>query len=58
MTKRDRPVVTLTLSPEAIELADALAERWGMTRSALVERLVRAETSRLEPVPVRKEKRR
>ena len=38
---RKRPLVTLSLSPEAIAILDAIAERTGTTRSAVVERLAR-----------------
>ena len=34
-------MVTITLSPEALARLDRLAERRGMTRSAMVEYLVR-----------------
>jgi hypothetical protein len=39
--KRTRPMVTLTLSPEALARLDALAGKRGMTRSGMVEHLVR-----------------
>ena len=39
--RRTRPMFTMTLSPEALARLDRLAERRGMTRSALVEYLVR-----------------
>ena len=39
--RRTRPMVTITLSPEALARLDRLAERRGMTRSAMVEYLVR-----------------
>lgn len=38
---RLRPPVRLTLSPEERARLDAFAERWGLTRSAAVARLVR-----------------
>ena len=39
--KRKRPMVTLTLSPEALARLDALATERGQTRSGAVEQLVR-----------------
>lgn len=41
---RLRPAKLLTLSPEAWSALDALAARWGMTRSRMVEHLVREAT--------------
>lgn len=38
---RKRPIVQITLSPEARERLDELARRTGRTRSAMVEDLVR-----------------
>ena len=38
---RKRPPVHLSLSPEALAVLDDLATRNGVTRSAMVERLVR-----------------
>jgi hypothetical protein len=38
---RDRPVIHCTLSPEAIAVIDELAKRWGLTRSAQLERIIR-----------------
>jgi hypothetical protein len=40
VTTRKRPVVQLTLSPEAIARLDEMATRCGETRSGMVERLV------------------
>ncbi len=40
-TKRKRPVVQLTLSPEARKRLDKMAASCGETRSGMVERLVR-----------------
>jgi hypothetical protein len=45
---RERPIITMTLSPEAIGLADELALRRGMSRSQLVEFLVREEALRFQ----------
>jgi predicted transcriptional regulator len=39
--RRKRPMVTLTLSPEALARLDALAAERGQTRSGAVEQLVR-----------------
>jgi len=39
--RRKRPMVTLTLSPEALARLDALAEARGQSRSGAVEQLVR-----------------
>jgi Ribbon-helix-helix protein, copG family len=39
--KRTRPMVTLTLSPEALARLDAIAGERGQTRSGAVEQLVR-----------------
>jgi hypothetical protein len=39
--KRTRPMVTLTLSPEALARLDAIASERGQTRSGAVEQLVR-----------------
>ncbi len=41
VTTRKRPVVQLTLSPNAIARLDEMATRCGETRSGMVERLVR-----------------
>jgi hypothetical protein len=41
MTTRRRPVVQLTMSPDAIARLDEMAERNGETRSGMAERLVR-----------------
>jgi metal-responsive CopG/Arc/MetJ family transcriptional regulator len=40
--KRTRPMVTLTLSPEALARLDAIAAERGQSRSGAVEALVRA----------------
>lgn len=39
--KRARPVVQITLSPDARKRLDEMAARCGETRSGMVERLVR-----------------
>ena len=39
--KRSRPMVTITLSPEALARLDAIAEERGQSRSGAVEQLVR-----------------
>ena len=39
--QRRRPMVTITLSPEALARLDALAEARGQSRSGAVEQLVR-----------------
>jgi metal-responsive CopG/Arc/MetJ family transcriptional regulator len=39
--KRQRPIINVTLSPEAITRLDEIATRRGESRSAAVERLVR-----------------
>ena len=39
--RRRRPMITLTLSPEALARLDALAAERGQTRSGAVEQLVR-----------------
>lgn len=39
--RRRRPMVTLTLSPEALARLDAIASERGQTRSGAVEQLVR-----------------
>jgi predicted transcriptional regulator len=39
--RRKRPMVTLTLSPEALARLDALAAERGQSRSGAVEQLVR-----------------
>ncbi len=39
--RRSRPMVTLTLSPEALARLDAIASERGQTRSGAVEQLVR-----------------
>ena len=39
--KRTRPMVTITLSPEALARLDAIASERGQTRSGAVEALVR-----------------
>jgi hypothetical protein len=40
-TVRKRPLRSFSLSPEAFDRIGRLAARWGMTRSATVERLAR-----------------
>jgi len=44
MVKRARPAKMLTLSPESWRQLDAMAAAHGTSRSAEVERLVRAST--------------
>ena len=39
--QRKRPMITLTLSPEALARLDAIAAERGQTRSGAVEQLVR-----------------
>jgi len=39
--KRNRPLVHISLSPEAIARLDEMASRCGETRSGMVERIVR-----------------
>jgi predicted transcriptional regulator len=39
--KRTRPMVTLTLSPDALERLDAIASERGQSRSGAVEQLIR-----------------
>jgi len=39
--KRTRPMVTLTLSPEALARLDAIAAERGQSRSGAVEQLIR-----------------
>ena len=41
MTVRKRPLVHLSLSPDAIARLDEIATRHGESRSGMVERLVR-----------------
>ena len=48
---RKRPVVQLTLSPDAIARLDEMAVRCGETRSGMVERLIR-DTDLPRPKPV------
>jgi hypothetical protein len=43
---RLRPIVTITMTPEGIEMADELAMRRGLTRSSLLDQLVREEARR------------
>lgn len=40
-TKRTRPMVTLTLSPEALARLDVIASERGQTRSGCVEQMIR-----------------
>lgn len=50
MVTRKRPLVHLSLSPEAIARLDEMATRCGETRSGMVERLIRdAEMPRPRP---------
>jgi hypothetical protein len=39
--KRSRPMVTLTLSPEALARLEAIATERGQTKSGAVEQLIR-----------------
>jgi predicted transcriptional regulator len=39
--KRTRPMITITLSPEAIARLDEIAEARGTSRSGAVEQLIR-----------------
>jgi hypothetical protein len=41
-TARKRPMVTLSLSPEAISKLETLAKKRGTSKSGLVERLILA----------------
>jgi hypothetical protein len=43
---RLRPMVQITLTPEAIEMADELALRRGLHRSTLIDQLLREEARR------------
>lgn len=50
MTTRKRPLVHLSLSPDAISRLAEIATRCGETRSGVVERLIRqAEMPRPKP---------
>jgi hypothetical protein len=40
-SERKKPMITLTLTPEAIDRLEQIAERWGTTRSGAVERMIR-----------------
>ena len=54
MTVRKRPLVHLSLSPDAIERLTEMASRCGETRSGMVERLIReGEMPRPKTVPRR-----
>ena len=44
--KRTRPMVTLTLSPEALARLDAIATERGQSRSGAVESLIRNARTR------------
>lgn len=46
--KRTRPMVTLTLSPEALSRLDAVRAERGQTRSGAVEQLIRNSRLRAE----------
>ena len=46
--KRSRPMVTITMSPEALARLDDIAAERGQTRSAAVEALVRHASVRSE----------
>ena len=46
--KRSRPMVTITMSPEALARLDVIAAERGQTRSAAVETLVRTARVRSE----------
>ena len=43
---RERPMVTITLTPEGIEMVDELAQRRGLSRSATIDQLIREEARR------------
>jgi hypothetical protein len=43
---RDRPAIAVTLTPEAIGALDELAAQRGVTRSTMVELMVRDESLR------------
>lgn len=51
MATRRRPLVHITLSPDAIARLDEMATRCGETRSGMVEKLVR-ETEMPRPIKV------
>jgi hypothetical protein len=56
MTTRRRPLIHLSLSPEALTRLAEIATRSGETRSGVVERLVReAEMPRAKPAGQRKD---
>jgi predicted transcriptional regulator len=40
-SRRKRPLTTFTLSPEARAAVEALAESWGVSKSAVVEQIIR-----------------
>jgi predicted transcriptional regulator len=40
-SKRKRPLVTFTLSPEALERLDVIAQARGQSRSGAIEQLIR-----------------
>jgi hypothetical protein len=45
---RRRPIVCITLSSEAIARLDAMATLHGVSRSAMIERLVREKETSIE----------
>jgi len=47
--KRDRPVTSFTLTPEAINLLDDVVKSLGVSRSAVVEMMVRRFASEMKP---------
>ena len=44
---RERPMISITLSPEAIGAGSELSKMRGMTRSSLIEYLIREESLRM-----------
>jgi len=52
LQNRNKPMVNITLTPEAIEAADKLAKMKGLTRSTVIEELIRDEARR-ERIPLR-----
>lgn len=44
--KRGRPIATFSLSPEARVMLERIAESWGASLSATIERLIREEARR------------
>ncbi len=52
--RRKRPLWSLSMTPEAVAMADLLADARGLTRSTLIETLIRDEArrERLDPSAV------